>query len=119
MKQNQTQYKGWTIEHFPVTWTYASGENWDVDGYVILSPSFLQREEDDEKFYLPLYCEDEYGEEIEFPDLESAKKYIDDFLSQNKCNLVVKHGDEIHSEVKDEYRKYIFDDEADQDWANV
>lgn len=96
-KEEDIVYKGFTIEHFPYTYsTEEEGKEFDVNGYVIHSPYYLQSSPDKPKTHLPLYCEDEEGNDINLATLEDAKKYIDDYLVPKKGKVVIKHGDEVH-----------------------
>ena len=98
-KQPDVEYKGITIEHFPLTWTL-NGETWDEDGWVIKSPYYIQSSSDKPKTFMPLYCENEKGEVINFPKLEDAKQYIDDYIVTKKGKIKIKHGDEVHFELE-------------------
>lgn len=100
-KQDDVEYQGYTIVHFPYTWTYQD-TTWDVDGWIIESPYYLEIK--GQRHYLPLYPEDESGNDLSFKTLEEAKNYIDNYLVTDKVKLVIKHRDEVHAEVKDEFR---------------
>lgn len=102
-KQPNVDYKGFTIEHFPIEWHY-NDKVWDQDGYIIHSPYYLQNNSEKPKIYLPLYCEDEYGEVLNFKTLDDAKNYIDDYILPKKGKIKVKR-DECHFELLPEYRK--------------
>lgn len=101
--QPDVDYKGFTIEHFPIEWHY-DDKVWDQDGYIIHSPYYLQSNSEKPKIYLPLYCEDEYGEVLNFKTLDDAKNYIDDYILAKKGKIKVKR-DECHFELLPEYRK--------------
>ena len=101
--QPNVDYKGFTIEHFPIEWHY-DDKVWDQDGYIIHSPYYLQSNSEKPKIYLPLYCEDEYGEVLNFKTLDDAKNYIDDYILPKKGKIKVKK-DECHFELLPEYRK--------------
>ena len=104
-KQPDTTYKGITIEHFPLTWKMTDdGEPFDQDGYVIKSPYYLQSNENKDKYYLPLYCEDPSGKVLNFDTLDDAKKYIDDYIVPKKGKIHIKYGDEVHFELLPEFR---------------
>lgn len=100
-KQDDVEYQGYTIVHFPYTWTYQD-TTWDVDGWIIESPYYLEIK--GQRHYLPLYPEDESGNDLSFKTLEEVKNYIDKYLVTDKVKLVIKHRDEVHAEVKDEFR---------------
>lgn len=102
-QQPNVDYKGFTIEHFPIEWHY-DDKVWDQDGYIIHSPYYLQNNSEKPKIYLPLYCEDEYGEVLNFETLDDAKNYIDDYILPKKGKIKVKR-DECHFELLPEYRK--------------
>ena len=85
----KSTYKGFTIEHFPLKWKIAEKE-FETDGYIILSETKLG-----EGLYLPLYCEDEKGKNLNFQTLDEAKKWIDNF--GDNYHIVVKNRDEIHA----------------------
>ena len=63
-QQPDIEYKGWTIRHFPVTWDFGDSKT-DIDGYIILSKYYLDSA-GNERHFLPLYCENEEGKEINF-----------------------------------------------------
>ena len=92
-KQSDISYKGWTIVHFPVTWYYGGAER-DIDGWIIQSPYRLEG-----NHYLPLYCEDEYGEVINFETAAECKEYIDKYIEPKKGKIVCKHRNECHYEL--------------------
>lgn len=97
-KRPDVEYKGITIEHFPLSWKF-KGETWDEDGWVIKSPYYIQSNSDKPKTFMPLYCENENGEVLNFHKLEDAKKYIDDYIVTKKGKIKIKHGDEVHFEL--------------------
>ena len=107
-QQPDLVYKGFTIEHFPMEWHYAD-KTWDQDGYIIHSPYYLQSTSEKPKTYLPLFCEDEYGEVLNFKTLEDAKNYIDNYIVPKKGKIKIKApyggSDEVHFELLPEYRK--------------
>lgn len=105
-KKPDTVYKGFTIEHFPTTWKFSDkGEEHDEDGYIIKSPYYLQSNSNKDKYYLPLYIEDEYGNDLNLSSLEDAKKYIDTYMTTKKGHIEIKHGNEVHFVLNDDVRK--------------
>ena len=92
------EYKGVMIEYFPYTIEYGDSEQ-NVEGWVIKSPYYLQSNSDKPRYYLPLYCEDEDGEEVNFETLDDAKDYIDRYIVTKRGKIRIKHGDEIHYEI--------------------
>ena len=105
MNMNTTTYKGITIEEFPLEWHY-DNQTWNTISYIIHSPYTLEHGTP-----LPLYCENEYGEHLEFKTINEAEEYIDNYIVAKKVKLMVKHGDEITAVVKDEFRKEKEEDE--------
>ena len=93
----QFKYKKYTISHFPITWYVDGSEPEEIEGYVIESPAVLSNS----GYHLPLYCEDEKGNEVNFKSLQQVKDWIDKF--DGKFKLQWKHGDELHAVIKDEY----------------
>lgn len=92
------EYKGVMIEYFPYTIEYGDSEQ-NVEGWVIKSPYYLQSNPNKPKYYLPLYCEDEDGEEVNFETLDDTKDYIDKYIVTKRGKIRIKHGDEIHYEI--------------------
>ena len=92
------EYKGVMIEYFPYAIEYGDSEQ-NVEGWVIKSPYYLQSNPNKDKYYLPLYCEDEDGEEVNFETLDDAKDYIDKYIITKRGKIRIKHGDEIHYEI--------------------
>lgn len=98
------QYKGFTIEkltfgvEYPLDDFVNGKPNNEVDyiAYIIHSPYVLKNS----GFHLPLYCEDEDGNVIDFKSLEEAKNWIDKY--KDKFKIKIKHGDEIHAEIIEE-----------------
>lgn len=97
-KQEDVEYKGHTIVHFPVEWEI-NGEKFDNDSWIILSNYSLGN-----NLFLPLYCEDEKGNVVNFNTLDDAKKWLDDFSDNYKVEI--KHRDEVHAvpQVEDELK---------------
>lgn len=89
----QFKYKGYTIAHFPIHWKVGE-EEFDAESFIIESPAVLKS-----GYHLPLYCEDETGEVVNFLTLQAAKMWIDNF--HGKYKLDVKFGNEIHAVIKD------------------
>lgn len=110
--EDMISYKGINIEHFPLKWQMGDKE-WNQDGYIIKSPYYLQSTPNKPKTYLPLYCEDESGEVINFDTLDDAKNYIDTYIIPKKGKIVIKHGDEVHYELKDK----LNDEEQVENWT--
>ena len=91
------KYKKYTIEYFPID-AYMDGmEPQHIESYIIKSPAVLTNS----GYHLPLYCEDEKGNEVNFRSLQQVKDWIDKF--DGKFKLQWKHGDELHAVIKDEF----------------
>ena len=91
------KYKKYTIEYFPID-AYMDGmEPQHIESYIIKSPAVLTSS----GYHLPLYCEDEKGNEVNFRSLQQVKDWIDKF--DGKFKLQWKHGDELHAVIKDEF----------------
>ena len=91
------KYKKYTIEYFPID-AYIDGmEPQHIESYIIKSPAVLTNS----GYHLPLYCEDEKGNEVNFRSLQQVKDWIDKF--DGKFKLQWKHGDELHAVIKDEF----------------
>lgn len=105
-KQPNIEYKGFTIEHSPMEMYYGD-EKQDVDGWYIHSPYYLQSNPNKEKFFLPLFAEDEFGVVQNFKTAEEAKEYIDKWIVTKKGKIKLKgwKKDECHFEILPEYRK--------------
>ena len=88
-KQEDVEYKGHTIVHFPVEWEIG-GEKFDNDSWIIQSKYSLGN-----NLFLPLYCEDGKGNEVEFDTLDDAKKWLDDFADNYKVEI--KNRNEVHA----------------------
>ena len=99
----QYKYKGYTISYFPFDMEYDDKTD-HFESYIIESPAVLSN-----GYHLPLYCEDENGEVINFLSLEAAKKWIDVF--DGKFKLEVKHGNEVHAVINSEEINESFEDE--------
>ena len=97
----QFKYKGFTIAHFPYDMKYDDKTD-HFESYIIESPATLSN-----GYHLPLYCEDENGEVVNFLSLEAAKMWIDNF--KDRFKLEVKHGNEIHAVIKPEVVKESFE----------
>lgn len=106
-KITEEDYKGFTIKHFPYT-LYYGDEKEDVESWLIMSPYYTQNSAG-KKTYLPLYPEDENGEDVDFNSVESAKEYIDKYMVTKRGKVKIKHGDEAH---------YVIDDEITEDLDN-
>ena len=128
-KQPNVEYKGFTIEHSPmglvVDFTPDSlNKEYDmeIDGWFIHSPYYLQSNPNKEKVYLPLFCENEFGDVVSFGSLEEAKKYIDDFIVTKKGRIKVKApyggSSECHFEILPEFRKEKKVNEKLNGWSN-
>lgn len=96
--QDIITYKQVQIEHFPYQMQYGD-ETEDIDGWVIKSPYYIGGQNGKPRYYMPLYCEDEDGEVINFTTLDQAKKYIDDYIEPKRIKIRIKHGDEVHAVV--------------------
>lgn len=105
-KKPNIEYKGFTIEHSPMEMHYGD-DSWDVDGWYIHSPYYLQSTPEKEKFYLPLFAEDEFGVVQNFKTAEEAKEYIDKWIVTKKGKIKLKgwKKDECHFEILPEFRK--------------
>lgn len=105
-KQPNIDYKGFTIEHSPMEMHYGD-EKQDIDGWYIHSPYYLQSNSNKEKFFLPLFAEDEFGVVQNFKTAEEAKEYIDKWMVTKKGKTKLKgwKKDECHFEILPEYRK--------------
>lgn len=90
------KYKKYTIEHFPIDAHMDGMEPQHIESYIIKSPAVLTNS----GYHLPLYCEDEKGNEVNFRSLQQAKDWIDKF--DGKFKLQWKHGDELHAVINDE-----------------
>lgn len=90
------EYKGFKIEHFPYTMEF-NGKEEVIDGYIIKSTYYIGS--GDNKYYLPLYCEDEDGREVNFHSLNDAKEWIDKY--KDRYTIKIMHGDEVHAVVND------------------
>ena len=112
-KQADVNYKGYTIIHFPVVWKF-NDKNYDQESWLINSPYYLTLD-NGQKMYLPLYTEDEIGEVVNFDTLQQAKDYIDNYLITNKTKIEIKHRDEVHAVVKDEFRQDLEEAFGDDD----
>lgn len=99
----QYKYKGYTICYFPYDVKYEDKTD-HFEAYVIESPAVLSN-----GYHLPLYCEDENGEVINFLSLEAAKKWIDVF--DGKFKIEVKAGNEVHAVINPEEINESFEDE--------
>lgn len=97
---DSVEYKGWEIEYFPYDIQYKDEES-HVNAWIIRSPYYLTNHKE-ERFYLPLFCEDEYGRDIDFETLEQAKEYIDEYIVPQKGEIIIKHRDECHYVIKEE-----------------
>lgn len=91
------KYKKYTIEHFPIDAHMDGMEPQHIESYIIKSPVVLTNS----GYHLPLYCEDEKGNEVNFRSLQQVKDWIDKF--DGKFKLQWKHGDELHAVIKDEF----------------
>ena len=99
----QYKYKGYTISYFPYDVEYDDKTD-HFESYIIESPAALKN-----GYRLPLHCEDENGEVINFLSLEAAKKWIDVFDGEFK--LEVKNGNEIHAVINSKEINESFEDE--------
>ena len=126
-KQPNVEYKGFTIEHSPmglvVDFTpdnLNKEHEMEIEGWFIHSPYYLQSNPNKERIYLPLFCEDEYGNVISFETLDQAKKYIDDWMASKKGKIKLKgwKKDECHFEILPEFRKEKKVDEKLNGWSN-
>lgn len=91
------KYKKYTIEYFPIDAHMDGMEPQHIESYIIKSPAVLTNS----GYHLPLYCEDEKGNEVNFRSLQQVKDWIDKF--DGKFKLQWKHGDELHAVIKDEF----------------
>ena len=85
------QYNGFNIDKFSYIVSYGDKDMGEVTSYIILAPI---KSEDN----LPLYCEDENGEVLNFNTLGEAKSWVDKY--SDRFELKVKHGNEIHAVIK-------------------
>ncbi len=90
------KYKKYTIEHFPIDAHIDGMEPQHIESYIIKSPAVLTNS----GYHLPLYCEDEKGNEVNFRSLQQVKDWIDKF--DGKFKLQWKYGDELHAVINDE-----------------
>ena len=105
--EKDIKYKNFTIRHFPVKWQLADKE-FENDGWIILSEASLGKD-----LFLPLYCEDEEGKNLNFSSLEEAKNWIDKY--GDNYTIEIKNRDEIHAipnvvketEVKDSKKYWV------------
>lgn len=87
-------YKGYNIDHFVYTLNLVDKEVGPIDGYIILSNTKIG-----DDLYLPLYCENEEGEVLDFKTLDEAKDWIDKY--DGKYTIEIKHRDEIHAVINE------------------
>ena len=114
--QDIITYKQFQIEHFPYTMQYGDKEE-EINAWVIKSPYYIGGQNGKPRYYMPLYCEDENGEVIDFDTLDQAKKYVDDYLVPRRVKIRIKNRDEVHAVVVESLNEDI--DLPDNLFANL